>query len=79
MDRQIVLKEDLKKTGFCISKRELSIIKDIAEGKENKEIAVLRGISVKTVETHRHNVMKRLQCNNMPNVIHVLHQQKLLS
>jgi two-component system NarL family response regulator len=35
----------------------------IAEGKINKEIADLLGISVRTVEKHRANILKKLNLN----------------
>lgn len=79
MDAKIALKEDFQETVLLISRQEMKIIKSVAEGKKNKAIAEELGISIKTVETHRHNVMKRLQCPNMPNLIHILHQEKLLS
>lgn len=43
-----------------LTKREVELISLIAEGKTNKEIATLLGISVNTVETHRLNLMKKL-------------------
>lgn len=78
MKRKIVLREDWAKNGLWISKRELQIVKLIAEGKTNKTIALELGITLKTVETHRQHVLERLQCSNMPNVVHVLHKEKLL-
>lgn len=40
--------------------RELELIRGICEGKGTKEVAALLGISTKTAETHRNNVMKKL-------------------
>ncbi len=47
-----------------LSTREREIIKLIAEGKKNKEIASYLSISVKTVEKHRSNLMKKLDLHN---------------
>lgn len=33
-------------------------------GKTNRELADELGISIKTIDTHRTNLMKRLQCKN---------------
>lgn len=44
--------------------RELQIIKLIAEGRQNKEIAKFLSISPKTVEKHRSNLMKKLNRHN---------------
>ncbi len=43
-----------------ITPRELQVTRLLAEGKSNKEAASLLGISVKTVETHRARVMRKL-------------------
>src|SRR5712671_5390567 len=40
--------------------REIEVIRLLAEGKSNKEIAMLLGIAVRTVETHRSNIMLKL-------------------
>jgi DNA-binding NarL/FixJ family response regulator len=43
-----------------LSKRELEVLKLIADGKNPKEIAFEFGVSAKTVETQRMNIMKKL-------------------
>jgi DNA-binding NarL/FixJ family response regulator len=43
-----------------LSRRELQVLIAIAEGKTNKQIADRLGISVRTVETHRENLMRKL-------------------
>jgi DNA-binding NarL/FixJ family response regulator len=47
-----------------LSPREREILKLIAEGYKNKEIAVDLCISLKTVEKHRANLMKKLDLHN---------------
>lgn len=48
-----------------LTDREREVALLLAVGKTNKEIAAeLGGISVKTVDTHRGHLMKRLQCRN---------------
>lgn len=44
----------------ALSDREREILKLIAEGKTNKEIAELLYLSVKTIQTHRANLMRKL-------------------
>jgi DNA-binding NarL/FixJ family response regulator len=41
------------------SAREREIVQLLAEGKSNKEVATALGISVKTAETHRSNIMRK--------------------
>ncbi|MDN3690542.1 response regulator transcription factor [Cyclobacterium jeungdonense] len=50
---------------YEITKREKQILKMIAEGIANKEIAEQLGKSIRTVETHRFNIMKKLKVNNV--------------
>ncbi len=45
--------------------REREVLKLIAEGKRNKNIADYLCISVKTVEKHRSNLMKKLNVHNV--------------
>jgi DNA-binding NarL/FixJ family response regulator len=46
------------------SARQREILKLLAEGKTSKEVAVALGMRVKTVDTHRSNMMKRLNCHS---------------
>ncbi|SHN31440.1 two component transcriptional regulator, LuxR family [Cyclobacterium lianum] len=50
---------------YDITKREKQILKMIADGIGNKEIAQQLGKSIRTVETHRFNIMKKLKVNNV--------------
>lgn len=54
---------------YNISERELEIIKLIAEGYINKEIADRLFISNHTVNTHRKNIMQKLGINNTPGIV----------
>ncbi len=47
-----------------LSRRELDIIKLIKEGLSSKEIASQLDISLKTVEVHRYNILKKLKLKN---------------
>jgi len=47
-----------------LSNRERDVLKLVAEGYKNKEIASYLCISVKTVEKHRANLMKKLDLHN---------------
>jgi DNA-binding NarL/FixJ family response regulator len=46
-----------------LTPRQREIVQLLAEGKSSKEIAVTLGLSVKTAETHRANIMRRLDCH----------------
>ncbi len=47
-----------------LSKRERQVLKRIAEGAKNREIAKELSISIKTVEKHRANLMRKLDLHN---------------
>lgn len=47
-----------------ITKREREIIVLVAEANTNKEIAIKLGMSVRTADTHRANILKKLQLPN---------------
>ena len=48
-----------------LAAREREIVQLLAEGKTSKEIARLLNISVKTVETHRRNIMSKLDVHSL--------------
>ena len=52
-----------------LTTREREVLKLIAEGKPNKEIANFLYISVRTVESHRANIMKKLNLENTIDLI----------
>lgn len=52
-------------TWDTLTVREREILKLIAEGKRNKDIAAYLSISVKTVEKHRSNLMKKLEAHSV--------------
>nr|WP_314488910.1 two component system response regulator [uncultured Pseudomonas sp.] len=51
-------------SGITLTDRERQILKLVAEGSRNRDIAELLCISLKTVETHRLNLMKKLDAHN---------------
>ncbi|HXE36327.1 MAG TPA: response regulator transcription factor [Verrucomicrobiae bacterium] len=59
-----------ERAGARVTTREVEIIRLLAEGKTNKEIAALLGIAVRTVETHRSKIMLKLGLHSLAEVIH---------
>jgi RNA polymerase sigma factor (sigma-70 family) len=55
----------LKSTWESVTPREREVLKLIAEGYKNKQIAEVLCISVKTVEKHRSNIMEKLDLHNV--------------
>jgi NarL family two-component system response regulator LiaR len=52
-----------------LTDREKQVLKLVAEGKSNKEVAELLGISVKTAMSHREHVMEKLGLHNRTDLI----------
>lgn len=52
-----------------LSPREAEILRFIADGKNNKEIAYALDLSTKTIETHRQNLMKKLDIHNIAGLV----------
>jgi PAS domain S-box-containing protein len=52
-----------------LSPREHDVLSLIVEGKTNKAIGVLLGIGIKTVETHRANIMKKLKARTVAELL----------
>ncbi len=73
-----LLKEDyiyrLQKFGAddtyeLLTAREREVLQLVAEGKSNKEVASLLGLSLYTVETHRTHILQKLNLHSVPDLI----------
>ncbi|MBL7756329.1 MAG: response regulator transcription factor, partial [Chitinophagaceae bacterium] len=60
-----------------LSRREIDIIKLIKEGLSSKEIAQQLDISLKTVEVHRYNVLKKLKLKNTAALVNFINAKGL--
>jgi DNA-binding NarL/FixJ family response regulator len=60
---------DADSIGSRLTAREREIVQLLAEGKANKEVAGLLNISVKTVETHRTNIMRKLDLHSVSELV----------
>jgi DNA-binding NarL/FixJ family response regulator len=52
-----------------LTSREREVVQLIAEGRSTKEVAVALGMSVKTAETHRSNIMRKLQIHSVSDLV----------
>jgi len=57
--------EDSYNEGNLLTSREREVIQLLAEGKTSKEVAVTLKLSVKTAETHRTNLMRKLDLHSV--------------
>ena len=80
--KNILAQQELDETGEegdlnNLSRRELDIIKLIKEGLSSKEIAQQLDISLKTVEVHRYNVLKKLKLKNTAALVNFINAKGL--
>ncbi|MBL4560261.1 MAG: response regulator transcription factor [Labilibaculum sp.] len=58
-------KEEVKPNIFKLTKREKQILVLVLQGKSNKEVAEELGVSKRTAEVHRFNLMKKMEVKNL--------------
>jgi DNA-binding NarL/FixJ family response regulator len=63
---------------YHLTKKEKELLRFIIEGRQNKQIADLLGKSVRTVETHRFNIMKKLDVNNAIDMVNKVIKENLV-
>lgn len=61
-----------------LTRRELEVLKMIAEGNSVKEIALQLGLSTKTVDTHKFNLMRKLDIHNKVQLVIYAIQNQIL-
>jgi DNA-binding NarL/FixJ family response regulator len=80
--KNILVHQELEEEGGqpdmnMLSRRELEVVKLIKEGMSSKEIAVRLDISLKTVEVHRYNILKKLNLKNTAAVVNFINANGL--
>ena len=68
-----------ERAGVRPTPREIEIIRLLAEGKSNKEIASQLGIAVRTVETHRAKIMLKLGLHSLAELIHYAMREEIIA
>jgi len=61
-----------------LSKRETDILALLARGKSNKEVSTQLNISLRTAETHRANIMNKLQLDSVQDLVRYAVKNKLV-
>jgi DNA-binding NarL/FixJ family response regulator len=62
-----------------LTARQLEILRLIVRGKSTREIASGLGLSIKTVETHRSQIMKRLQIYDVAGLVLFAVRERIIS
>jgi DNA-binding NarL/FixJ family response regulator len=78
--RYIQGKDELENTpeNGRITNRERELVQLLTEGKSNKEVADILGISVKTVETHRAAIMRKLGLKSFSDMVRYAIRNKII-
>jgi DNA-binding NarL/FixJ family response regulator len=63
-------RQEVERMNAQLTAREFEILRLLAEGKVNKEIAGQLGIAVRTAEAHRANIMQKLGFHSLADLIH---------
>lgn len=65
----LLLEQENHKALECLTKREYQILELLVEGFANKEVARELNITVKTVEYHRSNIMRKTGATSLPELV----------
>jgi len=65
-------------TPNCLTPREREVLQLIAEGYTNKQIAEIMQVSIKTVQAHRANLMRKLDLHDRGELIKYAIQKKII-
>jgi DNA-binding NarL/FixJ family response regulator len=60
-----------------LTEREMDVINLIKHGSSSKDISFKLNISIKTVEVHRHNILKKLKLKNAAALIHYMYSSSV--
>src|SRR6476619_7877147 len=77
LSEQVISGEENNGGLNSLSQREIEIIAFIKKGNSSKEIADALNISVKTVEVHRYNILKKLNLKNAAALVNFINNSQL--
>ena len=66
---RVLKQQGLSDTFDLLTAREKEVLQLLAEGKSNKEVAVVLGVSPYTIESHRTNLMQKLNLHNTAEIV----------
>src|SRR5438477_595066 len=70
--------QDVEDNLALLTDREREVLQLIAEGKTNKEIAIVLSVSINTVETHRKHIMEKLDLHNTAEIVRFAVRKKIV-
>ena len=81
LENPLLSHQEIENSNVTITPREQEILNYLAQGKTSKEIADILGISIRTVQNHRSNIMQKLGIKTAAGLVRfaVLHTSKFKS
>jgi DNA-binding NarL/FixJ family response regulator len=79
MDRYLQQSGTGEELPFSLTSRELEVAQLLSVGKSSKEIGDVLNITVRTVETHRANIMRKLNVHSVTELLHRAFADKLIA
>jgi two-component system, NarL family, response regulator NreC len=76
---RVLKQQGLSDTFHLLTAREKEVLQLLAEGKTNKEVATLLDLSPYTVESHRTNLMQKLNVHNTAEIVLYAVRKRLVS
>jgi DNA-binding NarL/FixJ family response regulator len=70
--------DSVTQAAVALSPRERQIVQLLAEGSNNKEVARALRLSVKTVETHRSNIMRKMEFGSLADLVRYAIRNKIV-
>ncbi len=70
--------DSVTQAAVALSPRERQIVQLLAEGSNNKEVARALQLSVKTVETHRSNIMRKMEFGSLADLVRYAIRNKIV-
>ena len=78
LDGKLGVPERLRPSRTALTPRETEIMKLLAEGNTVRKIAGMLGLSLKTVEAHKFNLMRKLDIHNKAELVHCAIRKKIV-
>jgi DNA-binding NarL/FixJ family response regulator len=65
-------------SGDALTPREREVVQLVGEGRTSKEVASVLSVSVKTVESHRANIMRKLHLRSITDLVRYAVRNRLV-
>jgi FixJ family two-component response regulator len=64
--------EGIRARYHTLTDREREVLDPIVEGRLNKQVGAALGVSEQTVKVHRHNIMRKMEAESLPDLVRMI-------